>query len=123
MQLKNNVTCLYTFLLNFPQFSNFFLFSAFCMKNVKQVYFDQCLECAAPKCWSKYTTFAFIYLSSSITLPFPSLPFFSYLLFLGVRLMWKWPGPFLLRLYINMAQRISTSLLQASLRSNINKAG
>ena len=56
MQLKNNVTCLYTFLLNFPQFSNFFLFSAFCMKNVKQVHFDQCLECAAPECWSKYTT-------------------------------------------------------------------
>ena len=28
----------------------------FCSKNAENDYFDQRLECAAPKCWSKYTT-------------------------------------------------------------------
>ena len=26
------------------------------LKNIKNTYFDHRLECAAPKCWSKYTT-------------------------------------------------------------------
>ena len=36
--------------------ANFLLFQLFAVKNIKIVYFDQRLECAAPKCWSKYTT-------------------------------------------------------------------
>ena len=28
----------------------------FCLKNAENDYFDQRLECAAPKLWSKYTT-------------------------------------------------------------------
>ena len=36
-------------------------FSAFCNKNAENDYFDQRLEWAAPKRWSKYTTYgAFI---------------------------------------------------------------
>ena len=31
-------------------------FSAFQHKHVEKAYFHQHLECAAPKCWSKYTT-------------------------------------------------------------------
>ena len=25
-------------------------------KSIEKAYFNQCLECASPKCWSKYTT-------------------------------------------------------------------
>ena len=38
----------------FPRFSSLFTF--FVQKNVKKAYFNQLLECAAPKCWPKYTT-------------------------------------------------------------------
>ena len=31
-------------------------FKLFCTKNAENDYFDQRLECTAPKCWSKYTT-------------------------------------------------------------------
>ena len=31
-------------------------FKLFGVKNAENDYFDQCLECAAPKRWSKYTT-------------------------------------------------------------------
>ena len=34
------------------------LFKVFCTKNDENYYFNQRLECAAPKCWSKYTTAA-----------------------------------------------------------------
>ena len=40
-------SCCLIFLLFIP----FYIFHA---KNVKK-YFDQCLECAGPKCWLKYT--------------------------------------------------------------------
>ena len=42
------------FLQNFA--ANFFLFLLFSTKNAENDYFDQSLECAAPKRWSKYTT-------------------------------------------------------------------
>ena len=32
------------------------LYLAFLQKNTENDYFNQCLECAAPKRWSKYTT-------------------------------------------------------------------
>ena len=41
-------------LLNFA--SNFLLFQLFSVKNIEKASFDQDLECAAPNCWSKYTT-------------------------------------------------------------------
>ena len=31
-------------------------FKVFCSKNIENDYFEQRLECAAPKRWSKYTT-------------------------------------------------------------------
>ena len=37
------------------------LFKVFCSKNAENDYFDQRLECAAPKRWSKYTTDVFDY--------------------------------------------------------------
>ena len=37
----------------------FIAFLAFCRKNAENDYFNQCLECAAPKRWSKYTTTSF----------------------------------------------------------------
>ena len=37
---------------------NYLAFSAFLHKNAENDYFDQRLECAAPKRWSKYTTIA-----------------------------------------------------------------
>ena len=40
--------------VNFVSFSSFFWLSD--RRNVEKAYFDQHLECAAPKCWSKYTT-------------------------------------------------------------------
>ena len=40
----------------FATFSPFCIFQLFCTKNAKNNYFDQRLGCAAPKCWSKYTT-------------------------------------------------------------------
>ena len=58
---KTLVDC--CFLQNLP--ANFFLFIAFFKllntKNLKNAYFEQCLECAAPKCWSKYTTTNFLF--------------------------------------------------------------
>ena len=36
--------------------ANFLLFQFFCSKNAENDYFDQRLECAAPKRWLKYTT-------------------------------------------------------------------
>ena len=36
--------------------ANFLLFQVFCSKNAENDYFDQHLECAAPKRWSKNTT-------------------------------------------------------------------
>ena len=47
--LKKSVFC-----KNLLQIFCFFL--AFCRKNAENDYFDQRLECAAPKRWSKYTT-------------------------------------------------------------------
>ena len=44
------------FFLFLPFSSFFFLFQHFCVKNVEKVYFDQRLECEAPKHWSKYAT-------------------------------------------------------------------
>ena len=43
--------------------TSFYLFpeKAFQHKNIKNTYFDQHLECAAPKRWSKYTTLATCY--------------------------------------------------------------
>ena len=41
------------FCSKFHAFSYFFSFLA--QKNIKRAYFDQGLECAAPKCWSTYT--------------------------------------------------------------------
>ena len=41
-------------LLNFA--TNFLLFQLFSTKRVAKTYVDQHLECAAPNCWSKYTT-------------------------------------------------------------------
>ena len=38
----------------FANFAAFFL--AFYTKSAENDYFDQRLACAAPKCWSKYTT-------------------------------------------------------------------
>ena len=36
--------------------ANFFAcFHLFTTKNIENAYFDQRLECAAPKCWLKYT--------------------------------------------------------------------
>ena len=32
------------------------VFDHFCTKNAENVYFDRRFWCAAPKCWSKYTT-------------------------------------------------------------------
>ena len=41
----------------FAKFSwKFLAFLAFCTKNAENDYFDQRLECAATKRWSKYTT-------------------------------------------------------------------
>ena len=37
-------------------FLAFFLFPLFLHQNFEKAYFNQCLECAAPKCWLKYTT-------------------------------------------------------------------
>ena len=34
----------------------FLLFLPFWQEVIEKAYFDQCLECAAPKRWSKYTT-------------------------------------------------------------------
>ena len=53
--LNKHVFC--NFLL---QISCFFLL--FNTKNAENDYFDQRLECAAPKCWSKYTTAVFKYI-------------------------------------------------------------
>ena len=44
----------HVFMINF--FLNFLAFSVFYAKN-KNAYFDPSLKCAAPKPWSKYTTF------------------------------------------------------------------
>ena len=38
------------------QFLADFSFSAFLYKNIEKAYFNQRLECAEPKHWSKYTT-------------------------------------------------------------------
>ena len=38
------------------KFVPFSSFSAFCTKTVEKAYFDQCLKCAASKCWLKYST-------------------------------------------------------------------
>ena len=47
-----------SFLLLFVPFCSFlFLCNMFLAKNVKNAYFNQRLECAAPKQWSKYTTY------------------------------------------------------------------
>ena len=54
-KLKNLFVCL--ILLQICYFFYFFyFFSAFCIKNAVNDYFNQCLGCAAPKCWLKYTT-------------------------------------------------------------------
>ena len=48
------------FLLNFAANSYFFfLFHLVCTTNAEKAYFDQHLECSAPKHWSKYTTVFF----------------------------------------------------------------
>ena len=44
----------HVFLQNFAE--NFLFFQLFCTKYAENDYFDQRLECAAPKRWSKYTT-------------------------------------------------------------------
>ena len=45
------------FCIKFLAFSSFF--RGFFAKNVQKAYFNQCLECPAPKCRSKYTTPAY----------------------------------------------------------------
>ena len=40
----------------FPHFHNFYQNCAKMCEEREKVYFNQCLECVAPKRWSKYTT-------------------------------------------------------------------
>ena len=51
---ETKIKSFYLILLQFSCF--FFLFSAFICEKHLEAYFDQCLECAEPKRWSKYTT-------------------------------------------------------------------
>ena len=41
--------------------ANFYFFKVFCRKNSENYYFNQLLKCAAPKRWSKYTTYIFFH--------------------------------------------------------------
>ena len=59
----------------------FFLFSAFCTKNIEKGYFNQGLECAVPKHWSKY--------KSHVTTHMKLLPYHR------ATVAWFWSNSFL----------------------------
>ena len=85
------------------------IFQLFAIKNAENDYFDQGLECAAPKRWSKYTTVCSLYICSRMCL-FSLFPCLYVLLSLSSCLYHYQSFSLSLSVYITLSLSLSLSL-------------